>query len=176
MARDTRGPLPYGHTDLRRFSLNPRHWRQARRMLGAQALVALAIGVAGLLGVYALVPRGTGVAAVGLDFTPAFSWTLAAVGVAAGLSMLHRRLAMSYSFGVGAVALLMVVFSAVGATHHDPGPFGFTVGAAILYSAFFCANLATAMWLVPNHIEGPAWLDPTQVTTDDSDASLGDRS
>jgi hypothetical protein len=174
MARDTRGPVPYGHTNLRRFSLNPGHWHQARLMLGAQALVALAIGVAGLIGVYGLIPRGTGRAAVGLDFTPAFSWTLAAVGVAAAISLLHRRLAKVYSFTAGAVALLMVIVSAVGATHGDPGPLGFTVGAAVLYCAFFCANLATAMWLIPNHIEGPAWLDPAQVSDGEAVAPLGD--
>jgi hypothetical protein len=127
-------------------------------MLGGEALAATLIGVAGLLGVYLTRPRKTGVSAVGLDMTPAMSWTVSAVGIAAAVAMLHRRLAMVFCAVVAAASLTMVIVSAVAATHHAPGPLGFTAGATVLYAVFFCANLAIGMWLIPDHIEGPAWL------------------
>lgn len=173
MARDTRGPVPYGDSDLRRVSLNPRHWRQARRMLFAQAFAALIVGLAGLIVVDVAVPRGTGAMAVGLILTPAFCWTMIVVGLGAATATLHRGLAKAFSVTVGIAALVMVFASAVAATHHDPGPMGFTPGAAVLYATFFCVNLAIGMWLVPNHIEGPAWVHTGQPQDDDVYRSTG---
>lgn len=176
MARDTRGPIPYGHSDLRRFSLNPPHWREARRMLAGQSFAATVIGAAGLIGVYVVHPRGTGVYALGLDMTAALSWIVIAVGTAAALATLHRRLAKVFSFTVAVTSLPMVIVSAVATSHHDPGPLGFTAGSSVLYAAFFCANLATGIWLIPNHIEGPAWVHTRKRSADGSDASVRDRS
>src|SRR5207244_13437281 len=116
------------------------------------------IGVAGLIGVYVERPRGVGVYAVGLDLTPALSWALVAVGAAAGSAMLHRRVAKVFTAAMAIVSLPMVITSAVAATHHTPGPFGFTAGATVLYAAVFCANLGTGIWLIPNHVEGPTWM------------------
>lgn len=158
MARDTRGPVPVGESDLRRFSLNPLHWRQARWMLCIEAVLVSLLGVAGLVGVYGATPRGTGVSVLGLDMTPVLSWTMLATGVAAAVSMLHRRFAMVFSAVVAVAALVMVIVSAVAAAHHDPGPLGFTAADTLLYGVLFCYNLAVGMWLVPNHIEGPTWM------------------
>jgi hypothetical protein len=145
-------------------------------MLGGEALTASLIGVAGLVGVYLAHPRGTGVSAVGLDMTPALSWTILTVGIAAAVAMLHRRLAMVFCAVVGVASLPMVIVSAVAATHHRPGPLGFTAVATVLYAAFFCANLAIGMWLIPDHIEGPAWLHTGRRSSDGRDESAGHRS
>jgi hypothetical protein len=175
VARDTRGPVPVGHSDLRRFSLDPAHWRQARRMLGGEALVATLIGLAGLGGVYLAPPRGMSVSAVGLDVTPTLSWSLIGLGVLTAGSMLARRLAMVLSAVVVTASLFLVIICAVAATDHDPGPLGFTAAATVLYAVIFCANLAIGMWLVPNHIEGPVWLSRRRARNlpelDDSDSS-----
>lgn len=173
MARDTRGPVPYGQTDLRRFSLNPSHWRQARRMLAGEAMAGAVIGAAGLIGVYLVRPRGTPVWALGLHMTPALSWAVLAVGVAAAVSMLHRRLAMVFTSAVGAASLVLVIVSAVATTHHAPGPLGFTAASTVLYGVIFCANLAIGMWLVPNHIEGPAWVSVKRATREGRRRSRG---
>ena len=127
-------------------------------MLAGEASAATLLGLTGLLVVYLAGPRGTGVSIMGLDMTPALCWTLLAVGVAAAVAMLHRRIALVFCATVGSAALAMVIVSAVAATHHAPGPLGFTATATVLYAVFFCANLAIGMWLVPDHIEGQAWL------------------
>ena len=116
------------------------------------------IGLGGLAGTYLARPRGTSVRVIGIDLTPAQSWLLVALGVLAGAAICARRLAMVFTALVAPLSLLMVIVSAVAATHHDPGPFGFTAAATVLYAVIFCANLATGMWLIPNHLEGPAWV------------------
>ncbi len=176
MARDTRGPVPYGHSDLRRVSLNRAHWSGAQWMLGVESIAASVIGAAGLIGVYAVRPRGLGMSAVGLDMTPALSWTLIGVGAAAGITIMHRRLATVFCFAVGAASLTLVIIGGVASTHHHPGPLGFTPAATMLYSAFFCANLAIGMWLLPNNIEGPAWHHAKNRSEDDLDGCAGDQS
>jgi hypothetical protein len=138
--------------------MDPSHWRQTRWMLCVEALVLITLGVVGLLGVFNASPRGTGTSALGLDMTPALSATILAVGVVATVCMLHRRLAMVFSAVVAVVAVFMVIVSAVAAVHEDPGPMGFTVGVTLLYAVLFSYNLAIAMWLIPDHIEGPAWV------------------
>ncbi|BBZ28552.1 hypothetical protein MMAD_28470 [Mycolicibacterium madagascariense] len=171
MAKDTRGPVPYGESDLRRVNLNPSHWRGARLVLGAQAAAALVIGAAGLICLHDTAFHGIGVAALGLELTTAFCWTMVVVGICAAAATLHRGLAKAFSVAVGIAALIMVVTSAVAATHHDPGPMGFTPGAAVLYAAFFCVNLGIGMWLIPNHIEGPAWVHTGRTQDGEADAS-----
>ena len=151
MASDTRGPVPVGRSDLRRVSLNPRHWRQARWMLCFESALL------GLFGIY-VATRGAGVAVTRLDLTPALSWASFGLAVVAGLCVLRRRFAVVFSAVVTPVSLAMVIISAVAALHDRPGPLGLTPADTLLYAVLFCYNLAVGMWLVPDQIEGPAWV------------------
>ncbi len=124
-------------------------------MLCIESAVLATLGLAGL---FVAESQGKAVSAIGLDVTPALSWTALAVGVAAATSIIHRRLAVVFSAVVAVASVFMVIVCAVAAAHHHPGPLGFTAAATLLYAALFCANLAIGMWLIPNHIEGPTWI------------------
>ncbi|CAN5299158.1 hypothetical protein BH11ACT7_BH11ACT7_01310 [soil metagenome] len=175
MARDTRGPVPVGKSDLRRFSLNPSHWRQARRMLAIEALLVTALGFTGVIVVALRAHRGSGVRVWGLDVTPALSWTLVGIGIAAGAALLHRRIAMVFTTSVTVTALTLIVVSGAAAVHDDPGPLGFTAGVTLLYGVLFSYNLAVGIWLVPNHIEGPTWIHTARGPRRDDRASESHR-
>jgi|SRR5690242_8873987 len=158
MVRDTQGPVPEGRSNLRRVSLNPRHWHQARWMLSVESIILGLLGCAGLLAVYVVAPRGTGVALAGLDLTPALCWAIFALAVVAVISLLRRRFAVVFCAVVASTALAMVIIAAVAALHHRPGPLGLTAADTVLYAVLFCYHLAVGMWLFPDQIEGPAWV------------------
>ena len=157
MARDTRGPVPGATSGLRRVSLNPPHWRQARWLLAAEAAAAAMVGVAGLIGV-AVAPGGSGFRVAGVPLTPALSAVMLGIGAAAAAAMIHRRAAKLFSAGVTAAAVALMVICAVAAAHHDPGPLGFTAPAILIWAVLFCYNLGLGMWLLPDQIQGPEWL------------------
>ena len=171
VARDTTGPVPGATSDLRRVSLNPSHWRNARWLLGAEALVAGMLGLTGLIGVFRVAPHDRFPVA-GLVLTPILSWVVLGIAAAAVAAMLYRWLALLLTGVLSASALALVVISAVGAAHHAPGPLGFTGAAILLWAVVFCYNLAVGMWLAPDHIEGPAWVPrrPKTRRAEDTDA------
>ncbi len=148
--------MPGATSGLRRVSLNPPHWRQARWLLAAEAAAAASIGVAGLIGV-AVTPGG-GFRVVGVPLTAALSAVMLAIGAAAAAAMIHRRAAKLFSAGVSAAAVALMVICAVAAAHHDPGPLGFTAPAILMWAVLFCYNLGLGMWLLPDQIQGPEWL------------------
>lgn len=119
-------------------------------MLRGEALPAVAIGVVGLVVADAGPPW--------LPLTPALSGTLLGIGVAAALASLWRRVALVFSVTVATASLFLVIIAAVAAAHHQPGPLALTNAAVLLWALLFCYHLAVGMWLVPDRIEGPAWL------------------
>ncbi len=84
-------------------------------------------------------------------------WCLVGVAVATGAAALWRRLALFVTASISVAALTLVVVCAVAGAHHSH-PFGSTTAVLLVWAALFCYNLAVAIWLVPDHIEGPAWL------------------
>ncbi|AFM19924.1 hypothetical protein Mycch_5239 [Mycolicibacterium chubuense NBB4] len=157
MARDTRGPMPPETSDLRRVSLNPPHWRQARRLLAVEAVVTGVIGVVGLIGV-AVAPHNDGWRVLGVPLTPALSAVLIGIGVAAALAMTHRRAAKVFTLAMSAATVALMIICSVAAVHHDPGPLGFTAPAILLWTILFCWSIASAMWVFPDQIQGPDWV------------------
>lgn len=163
MARDTRGPMPSGTSELRRVSLNPGHWRQARWMLGAEAAVLAMLGGAGLVGVYLVAPRGIAFSVAGAPLTSALSWVLVGLAAVSAAAVTNRRLSLIFAVAVCIAALTLVTACGVAATHHDHGVLGSSAPAMLLYAALFCYNFALGAWLVPDHIEGPEWLPRSRV-------------
>lgn len=165
MARDTRGQPPrgtpdlqHGTPDLQKVNLDPRHWRQARWALAAEAAVLAVIGVVALGGVIFVAPRGTGIFLGSMPLTEALSWTLIGTALAAGVAALRRRLALWFTAVASIAALVLMFVGAVAGVHHDSGPLGYAAASPLIFAPIFCFNFAVGIWLVPNHIEGPAWL------------------
>ena len=157
MARDTRGPMPPETAGMRRISLTAPHWQQGRRLLLAQAAVTGLLGVVGLIGVLAR-PQTDGWQPLGVPLTPALSIVLLGIAAVTLVVLAHRRAATVFTLVMTAVALALMIICAVAAAHRDPGPLGFTAPAIVLWSILFCYNIGSAMWLLPDQIEGPTWI------------------
>lgn len=157
MARDTRGPLPPETDDLRRVSLNPPHWRQARRLLAAGAALTGLLGVAGLIGVM-VDDRHEGWRVLGVPLTVSLSVVLLLIGCAAALACTRRQAAKFFTLTMSAATVAVMIICGVAAVHHDPGPLGFTAPAILLWTALFCWSIASAMWVMPDQIQGPDWV------------------
>ncbi|KMO73248.1 hypothetical protein BST22_02200 [Mycolicibacterium chubuense] len=166
MARDTRGPLPPETDNLRRVSVNPSHWRQVRRLLAAEALAMGLLGVVGLIGV-AVDDRHAGWRVLGVPLTPWLSAVLVGIGAAAAMARTRRQVAKVFTLTMSAVAVAVMVICGVASAHRDPGPLGFTAPAILLWTLLFCWSIALAIWVLPDQIEGPAWL-PRRRGTDSS--------
>ena len=169
MARDTRGPVPGATSELRRVSLNRPHWRNVRWLLGAEALGAGILGLAGLIGVFVVAPHDVAFTVAGVILTPTLSWVMLGIAATAVAALLCRRLALLFTAVLSSCAVALVVISAVSAAPHAPGPLGFTAAAILLWAVVFCYNFAVGMWLVPDNIEGPAWVPRRQKTRRDGD-------
>lgn len=157
MARDTRGPMPPQTAGLRRVSLNPSHWRQGRVLLAGEAVATGALGAAGLIGVLVRHRQG-GWSVLGVPLTPALSVVMLVIAALAALSFMHRRTAKVFTLAMGAAAVALMIICSVAAVHHDPGPMGFTAPAILLWMILFCWSIACAMWILPDQIQGPAWV------------------
>ncbi len=84
MARDTRGPVP-GETDnLKRVSLNPPHWREARRMLAAEAALLAVLAVVTLVMAMTAGSRTPGPHILDIGVSAALGWTLLGAALAVG--------------------------------------------------------------------------------------------
>lgn len=158
MARDTRGPLPPETDNLRRVSLNPSHWRQARRMLAAEAVMTGLLGLAGLIKV-ALDDRHRGWSVLGVPLTVPLSVVLLVIGCAAALACTRRQAAKIFTLTMSAATVAVMIICGVAAAHHDPGPLGFTAPAILLWTVLFCWSIASAMWVMPDQIQGPDWIN-----------------
>ncbi|MBX7434343.1 hypothetical protein JDV09_19900 [Mycobacterium sp. Y57] len=141
---------------LRRISLDPGHWRQVRRLLFAEAVVLALVGIGGLAAYTFAGPLRIGAGA--LELTPALSVAMLLVALAAAVAATRRTLAGWFSAAVAVGGLVLVIVSAVAATHSAPGPFGFTDATVLIYAAAFVFHFALGVWLIPDHIEGPEWV------------------
>ncbi|WP_142391350.1 hypothetical protein [Mycobacterium sp. ENV421] len=157
MARDTRGPVPGETDDLRRVSLNPPHWREARRMLAAEAAVLAVLAVITLVMAITAGSRTPGPQILDIGVSAPLGWTLLGAAVAAGVAVVWRRAARVITATLSIGAVLLVVICAVAAVHHTH-LFGSTTPVLLVWALVFCYNFAVAIWLVPNHIEGPDWI------------------
>jgi hypothetical protein len=149
VARDTRGRIPEKTNRLVRVSLAPSHWRQGRWLLALEAVAAAGLGIFGLT---------TATAPLGLIATPALGWLLVGIGAAAAIACVHRAVALGFTGVVAACGLALTVICPVAAGHGFSGPLGFTIVGTLLYASLFAYNFGVAVWLVPDHIEGPSWL------------------
>jgi hypothetical protein len=149
--------MPPQTAGLRRVSGNPEHWRQSRRALAAQAAATGVLGAVGLFGVITR-PGEDGWRILGVPLTPALSVVMLGIAAAAALASTRRPAAKVVTLTLTAAALALMIICSVAAAHRAPGPLGFTEPAILLWSILFCVNLGTAMWIIPDHIEGPAWL------------------
>ena len=157
MARDTRSPVPGETDDLRRVSLTSRHWRQARWLLGAEAVAAAVVGAMALVMLARGGSRPGDPAVAGIQVSWAVSFCLLGVAVATGVAVIRRQIALAVTATLCIAALVLVLVSAVAAAHHAH-PLGSTLSVLLLWSVLFCYNFAVSIWLVPDHIEGPAWM------------------
>ncbi|WP_458315948.1 hypothetical protein [Mycolicibacterium brisbanense] len=173
MARDTRGPMPPQTAGLRRVSLNPSHWRQGRLILAGEAVATGVLGVIGLIGVLVR-PQHDGWSVLGVSLTPMLSAVMLTIAALAALSVLHRRTAKVFTLGMGAAAVALMIICSVAAVHHDPGPMGFTAPAILLWTILFCWSIASAMWILPDQLQGPAWI-PTRRTRHHTDSATSSR-
>lgn len=175
MARDTRGPMPPQTADLRRVSLDAAHWRQGRRLLAVEAVATGLLGVVGLIGVLVR-PRDDGWRVLGVPLTPALSVVMLVIAAAAALTLTHRRAAKVFTLAMSAATVAVVIVCSVAAVHHDPGPLGFTAPAILLWAVLFCWSIGSAMWILPDQIEGPAWVPRRRANRHaDSAISSGER-
>jgi hypothetical protein len=126
-------------------------------MLLGQAVATGVIGVAGLLGVLVRA-RDDGWQVLGVPLTPALSVLMLGIAVATALAITHRRAAKVVTFALTVAALMLMIICSVAAVHREPGPLGFTASAIVLWAIVFCVNLGTSMWIIPDHLEGPAWV------------------
>ncbi|AKK26951.1 hypothetical protein [Mycobacterium sp. EPa45] len=170
MARDTRGSLPPFTNGLHRVSLNPPHWRQGRRLIWVEALVTGVLGVVGLMGVV-IGAQHDGWRVLGIPLTPALSVVMLVIAMLAGVSSIHRGTAKVFTLGMGAATVPLMIICSVAAVHHDPGPLGFTAPAILLWMVLFCWSIASAMWILPDQIEGAAWI-PRRRSRDRTDSAM----
>jgi hypothetical protein len=166
--------MPPQTADLRRVSLNPSHWRQGRLILAGEAVATGVLGVVGLIGVLVR-PQHDGWWVLGVPLTPALSVVMLGIAALAAVSSMHRRTAKVFTLGMGAAAVALMIICSVAAVHHVPGPMGFTAPAILLWTILFCWSIASAMWILPDEIEGPAWISKrrTRHRTDSAMSSGG---
>lgn len=157
MARDTQGPVPGATDGMRRVSLTAPHWRGARRMLAAQAVVLAVLAVLTLAVTMVSAPHTRGPQIVGIGVGATLGWTLLGAAVAAGVAVMWRRVALVVTSVLSIAALTLVVTCAV-AVVHGAHPFGSTAPVLLVWASLCCYNFAVAMWLVPDQIEGPDWI------------------
>lgn len=159
MSPETKGPVPGLTSRLRRVSLNPAHYRSGRWLLLAEGVLVAALGTAGII-VSAGQPGAGGASAevLGLALTPAHSVFLVGFGALAMLFSLRRRAAvvLTVTATIGFLALLLIGGVATGDA--ASGPFGFDPHDIVLNGVLVGINLALLIWLVPDLLEGPAWV------------------
>ncbi len=156
MSPVTQSPFGRLTSGLRQVSRNPGHFRTGRKLLLAEGILLIALGITEFIS-EATHPDGT-VGALVLAMTPWHSAMLLGYGVLAILGSLRRRAAITVT-AVGAVAFaVLVIVGAVAAAHHAPGPLGLEPRDIVLHGALAALNFAVLYWLIPDVLEGPDWI------------------
>jgi hypothetical protein len=155
----TMGPVPGVTSGLRRVSVDPGHFRNGRWFLLAEGVLVSAFGIAGLVSATLHPHAGrTGAPVVGLASTPAHSGILLAFGVAAIAAVGNRRAAVIVTALSAVAYMVLLFFSSVAAARTMPTPLGFHAADIVLHGVLAVINLALLMWLIPDELEGPAWV------------------
>jgi hypothetical protein len=159
MSPATKGPVAGLTSRLHRVSLNPSHYRSGRWFLLAEGAGVGALGVAGILS-SAAHPHAParGAPVLGLALTSAHGGLLLGFGLLAILSALRRRTAVLLTAVATVMFFVMVIIGSVAAAHATPGPLGFDPRDIVLHAVIAAVNLALLMWLIPELLEGPAWI------------------
>lgn len=157
MARDTRGRVPGQTNDMARVSLTASHWHRGRWWLLGQGVVLVGFAAVTLAILASVAPGRDTVMVADVPIGWALAWSLLGVGIAAAVAASWRRLALLITATICVAAVGLVVVCAVAGAHHAH-PFGSTTAVLLVWAALFCYDFAIAVWLVPDHIEGPAWV------------------
>ncbi|MDQ2707660.1 MAG: DUF4383 domain-containing protein [Actinomycetota bacterium] len=159
MSPVTKSPYWGPKSSLRQVSQSPSHFRSARWFLLAEGLTVAALGIAGLVSSWAHPGVGrAGAPVLALSLTPVHSGVLLGFGLLAILASFRRRAAVTVA-GFGVVCyLLLFAIGTVAAVRHAPGPLGFDLGDSVLHAALMAVNLAVFIWLLPDALEGRAWV------------------
>jgi hypothetical protein len=159
MSPRTKSPFDGSDSPLRPISLNPSHYRSGRWFLLAEGGLLVVLGVWGLAAALAYPDAGpTGAPVLWLALNPAHSGLLLGFGVLAVFATIRRRPTVIIT-GVGAVAFtLLFMIGTVAAARSAPWLLGFDPGDSVLHGLLLVFNLALLMWLVPDALEGPAWI------------------
>jgi len=154
MTPATQGPVPGLTSGLRRVSLNPSHFRSGRWLVAAVGMAVIVLGIAGIIALAAH-PGGGRVLGLGLP-----SWQvglLLGFGMLAVVAALWRRMAVILTAGAAVLFVVMLVIASVAAARGTPRS-GFDASDIVLYGVLAGLNLALLMWLIPDSLEGPAWI------------------
>jgi hypothetical protein len=144
-------------------NLDRSHFRSARWWLLAEAVLLLALGVAGLIAGTVRHNGVVGAASWELALTPVHCWLLICSGLLAGLATLHRRTTLAAAtFGAIAGLLLFAVGTASLGTpasgHSTLRLWRYHVGDSVLFCVLTAYNFGLMLWLVANALEGPDWI------------------
>ncbi len=154
MTPATQGPVPGFTSGLQRVSLNPSHFRSGRWLVLAEGVVLSMLGIAGVVSSTA---HPGGARALGVELPLWQAGLLLGVGVLAVVAGLWRRVAVVLTAGAAMLFVVMVVISSVAAARGARST-GLDASDIVLYGVLAGLNLAVLMWLVPDALEGPAWI------------------
>jgi len=155
MTPATQGPVPGYTSGLQRVSLNPSHFRSGRWLVLAEGVALSALGIAGIISSTA--HRG-GARALGLELAPWQAGMLLGLGLLAVVPALWRRVAVVLTAGAAVLFVVMLVISSVAAARGAPRSTGLDASDIVLYGVLAGLNFALLMWLIPDALEGPAWI------------------
>jgi hypothetical protein len=159
MSPTTKSPFDGSDSPLRPVSLNPSHYRSGRWFLLAEGGLLLVLGGGGVTSALAhpdADPAGAPV--LWLALTPTHSGLLLGFGVLAVCAVARRRHTVIIT-GFGAVLFLLLFTIGTGAAaRHAPWVLGFDLRDSVLHAVLLVFNLALLMWLIPDALEGPAWV------------------
>ncbi|HUO38371.1 MAG TPA: hypothetical protein VMU34_11235 [Mycobacterium sp.] len=154
MTPATQGPVPGYTSGLQRVSLNPSHFRSGRWLVLAEGVALSALGIAGIISSTA--HRG-GARALGLELAPWQAGMLLGLGLLAVVPALWRRVAVVLTAGAAVLFVVMLVISSVAAARGARST-GLDASDIVLYGVLAGLNFALLMWLIPDALEGPAWI------------------
>lgn len=154
MTPATKGPVPGFTSGLQRVSLNPSHFRSGRWLVLAEGVVLSPLGIAGIV-LSAAHPAGA--RTLGLELSAWQAGLFLGFGLLAVVASLWRRGAVVLTAGAAALFAVMVVISSVAAARAARST-GLDASDIVLYGVLAGMNLALLMWLIPDALEGPAWI------------------
>ena len=176
MSPTTRGPVPGLTSGLRQVSLNPWHFRTGRWFLLTDGVVLCVLGVAGFVSAAIHPVFGpAGAPVLVLALTPWHSALLLGFGVLGILGAVTRRAALIVTATGAVVFVALVLIGSVAAAHHAPGPLGSTARDIVLHGVLAATNFALLYWLIPDALEGPAWVRRPRRSPQDREDSEAQR-